>query len=151
MSVMDNGSQQPDDTEPGDAVKPWERRQLCRELATGELTRAQLARRYGLARSSITRFAQRHALEIDQIKASLDDEFAGLWIASKGARIAVYQSDLELSEGNESFGSHYEQIRTRTQILRAVAEELGQLPPRQTVAVVPVVHVVEGVDLEALK
>ena len=131
-------------------VKPWERRQLCRELAAGELTRAQLARKYGINRSGITRFAQRHAREIDDIKANLDDEFAGLWIASKAARIAAYQADAERSEDG-GYGSHYEQIRTRLQIYRAVAEELGQLPGRTTVTVVPVVHVVEGVDLEALK
>lgn len=131
-------------------VKPWDRRQLCRELAEGEIKRADLARKYGLGRSAITEFAKRHAREIDDIRAQLDDEFAGLWIAQKAARIAAYQSDLEQSAEGE-YAGHYEQIRTRTQILRAVAEELGQLPPRATVAVVPVVHVLEGVDPNLLK
>lgn len=130
--------------------RAWDRRTLCRELATGEVKRAALARKYGISPAAITAFAKRHAREIDEIKASLDDEFAGLWIADKANRIAAYQADVEASaEG--AYGSHYEQIRTRTQILRAVAEELGQLPPRATVSVVPVVHIIEGVDLEALK
>lgn len=131
--------------------KPWERRQLCRELATGEHTYTALGKRYGVSRQAISAFAKRYAREIDDIKARLDDEFAGLWIADKGARIAAYQADLEMSEAGGEFAGHYEHIRTRTQILRAVAEELGQLPPRATVVVSPVVHIIEGVDLEALK
>lgn len=130
--------------------RPWERRQLCRELATGEQTRAALARKYGLSRGAITQFAQRHAREIDDIKAALDDEFAGLWVADKAARLAVYQADIEAS-ADGPYSGHYEQVRTRQAGLRAVAEELGQLPPRATIAVVPVQHVLEGVDLEALK
>lgn len=143
---MSNGSEQLDVPE----LKPWDRRILCRELATGDMTRAQLARKYGINRSGITRFAQRYAAEIAAIKAQLDNEFAGLWIADKAARIAAYQADLEASEEHATYGSHYEQIRTRTAILRAVAEELGQLPPRATLTVMPVVHVIEGVDLEQL-
>ena len=129
--------------------KPWERRQLCRELATGEHTHAVLGKRYGVTRQAITAFAKRYAREIDAIKADLDNEFAGLWIAQKAARIAAYQADLEASEAG-GYGSHFEQIRTRTQILKSVAEELGQLPPRATITIVPVQHILEGVDPDAL-
>jgi hypothetical protein len=123
---------------------------LCRELAAGEVSRAALARRYGVVRSSITEFAQRHAAQIDLMKTQMDDQFAGLWIASKAHRIAAYQADYQASEGHPRW-DHFEHVRVRTQILAAVAEELGQLPPRMQVSVMPVVHVIEGVDLEALK
>ena len=96
------------------------------------------------------RFAKRHQAEIDELKANADDAFAGLWIADKSARMAAYQADLELS-GTGKYGSHWEQIRTRTQILKQVAEELGQMPPRAGIVVIPVTHVIEGVDVEALK
>lgn len=128
---------------------PWERRQLCRELATGEQTGAALARKYGVTRQAISAFGKRHAAEIDAIKADLDDEFAGLWVAQKAARLALYQADLEASAGGE-YADHYEHIRTRQAGLRAIAEELGQLPPRATVAIVPVQHILEGVDPDAL-
>ena len=131
-------------------IAPWLRRTLCRELAAGEVKRAALARKYGVTPAAITLFAKRHGAEIDAIKRDLDDQFAGLWIADKAARIATYQADLEQSSTG-GFGTHFEQIRTRTQILRAVAEELGQLPPRTTLMVMPVVHILEGVDPEALK
>lgn len=127
-----------------------ERRELTRALAVGEVTRASLARRYGISRAAVTQFAQRHASEIDAIKAALDDEFAGLWIASKEQRINAHQADYETAAGHEKSG-HHEWIKARTQILHAVAEELGQLPPRTTVAVMPVTHVIVGIDPDVLK
>ena len=130
-------------------LSPGDRRQLCRDLATREQTPAAIARKYGITRQSVRVFAKRHATEIDAIAARLDDDFAGLWIADKGQRISAAQDDYELSLAGE-YAGHYEHIRTRTQIRSAVAEELGQLPPRATVTVVPVTHVVVDVDLEAL-
>ena len=131
-------------------IAPWHRRQLCRALAVAEVKRTVLARQSGVSPSAISAFAKRHAAEIDAIKQDLADQFAGQWVADKSARIAAYQADLEMSAEGD-YAGHFEQIRTRTQILRAISEELGQLPPRATIAVVPVVHVYEGVDVEVLK
>lgn len=135
----------------GPKLTPADRRQLQRDLATAETTRAALARKYGVSRPYITEFAKTFAREIDAIKADLGNEFAGLWIASKEQRLAAYERDYDTSEQGE-YGAHYEQVRTRAQILRNVAEELGQLPSRgNTAIIVPVVHVVEGIDLDALR
>ena len=128
----------------------WERRTLCRELATGDLSKAALGRKYGISTSAITQFSQRHATEIATIKGQLDAEFAGLWIADKASRIAAYQADYDAAADSDRF-DHHEWIKARTDILHKVAEETGQLPPRATVAVMPVVHIIENVDLEALK
>ena len=127
----------------------WEHRQLCRELAEGTVTKAALGRKYGITGQAIAQFAKRYAREIDDIKAQLDDEFAGLWIARKEARMAQYQEDYEASQTHDK-SNHFEWIRVRTQILHQVAEELGQMPPRAEVTVLPVQHVIIGVDLEAL-
>ena len=131
-------------------LKPWDRRALCRDLATAEQTRAALAVKYGISRSAVSHFAKANKAEIDAIKADLTNVYAGLWIADQVRRLAAYQADLELSEDGD-YGSHYEQIRTRTAILKAVAEETGQLPARTTVTIIPVSHVYEGVDVEVLK
>jgi hypothetical protein len=130
--------------------RAWERRTLCRELALGEVTKAALGRKYGVTGQAISAFAKRYAAEIDAIRAQLDDEFAGLWIASKEARLAQYQDDYEASERHEK-SEHFEWVRVRTQILHQVAEELGQMPPRAEVTVLPVEHIIIGVDMEALK
>jgi hypothetical protein len=147
MSAMPNSSGERSNAP---KLSTSERRDLCRDLATRDLTRAAIARKYGIGRSSVTEFAARHASEIAAIAASLDDEFAGLWIADKAKRVAAYQDDHDGSLDSE-FGGHYEHIKARNQIRQQVAEELGQLPPRTQVAIASVTYVVEGVDLDALK
>jgi hypothetical protein len=133
-------------------LTPADRRQLCRELATGEVRRAALARRYGVTTGYISKFAGERSREIKAIQDKLDDAFAGLWVASKEARLAALQAMYEESEQGE-YGGHFEQIRTRTMILRQVAEELGALPNRSSAMIItPVVHIIQGdVDLDALK
>ena len=124
---------------------------MCRLLAEGDLTKAQLARRFGISRTAMTRFARRHKARIEEIRADLDDEFADLWIVRKANRLAAYESDFELASGHPN-ASHHEWVKSRTQILHAVAQELCQLPGRNGIAVVmPVAHVIEGIDLDQLK
>jgi len=130
-------------------LNAYDRRDLMRELAAGEVTRADLARRFGISRPYVTKFARQWAAEIDRVRASLDDAYAGLWIARKDNRIVAHQADFEAAQGHEK-GDHHEWIKARTAILHAVAEELGQLPPRATVTVMPVLHIIEGVDIGAL-
>jgi hypothetical protein len=131
-------------------LTPMDRRQLQRDLAAGELTRAQIARRFGVGTSYISKFARQYAWEIDQIKAALTDRFAGLWIASQESRIVAYQEEYALAMGSDKH-DHHEWIKARTAILHTVAEELGQLPPRATVVVQPVTHVIVGVDMDDLR
>ena len=131
-------------------LTPFDRRELTRALAAGEVPRADLARRFGVTRSYVSQFAKMYATDIAMLKGQLDDEFAGLWIARKASRVQAHQADYDAAQEHEK-GDHHEWIKCRTAILHTVSEELGQLPPRATVAVMPVVHVIEGVDLEALK
>lgn len=159
-----------------------EERELMRDIASylvrtseqRKVMRRELSDKWCMSVQHLDAFERRNRGTITAIESEImrggDIRFAGLWMARQEARIAAYQqayeelgSELMMSlesrddDGTE-YGSHFEQIRTRSdirkvrmQILRAVAEELGQLPPRQTVVVVPVQHVVVGVDVEALK
>jgi len=122
---------------------------LIRHLAAEDVTRAALAREHGVHRSAITQFAQRHRAEIEQIRTQLDDEYAGIWLADKRARLAALQSDYEMAAEHKNAG-HHEWIKTRAQLLHQASEELGQLPGRVGVVVVPVTHILVGVDAEAL-
>ena len=130
-------------------LNAYDRRDLMRELAAGEVSRADLARRFGISRPYVTKFARQWAAEIDRVRATLDDAYAGLWIARKENRVLAHQADYDAAQEHEK-GDHHEWIKARTQILHAVAEELGQLPPRATVTVMPVLHIIEGVDISAL-
>jgi hypothetical protein len=124
---------------------------VIRHLAAGDVTRAELARRVGITRGGMTSFAKRHQAEIEQVRAQLEaeDPWAGLWVADQHNRLAAYQADYELAAEQPNAASH-QLILARAQLLNAVAEELGQLPGRGAVVVVPVQHVLVGVDLEAL-
>lgn len=133
----------------GPKLRPWDARQLIRDLALAEVTRTSLAAKYGVVTSYITKFSRQHAREIDELRGHLDDEFAGMWAASKQARLAAYQHDYEMCLDAPN-AAHHEWIGKRTAILRAVADELGQIPGRSAVIIMPVTHVIEGVDITAL-
>lgn len=133
---------------PGSQIPGYRIQELCRELAADEVKRADLARKYGVSRSAITSFARRHRGRIEEIRAHLDDEFAATWIASKLRRIEALQADYEASAEGYYTG-HYEHIKARTAILRAVAEELGQIPNKSNVTIGGTVrHELVGVDVE---
>lgn len=131
-------------------LTPFDRREIQRALADGTEKRAAIARRFGVTAGYITQFAKQYAREIDDIRRDLDNEFAGLWIASKVNRVIAYQADYARTLADPK-STHHEWVKARAQILHQVAEEMGQLPPRATLTIIPVKHVVEGVDLEVLK
>lgn len=130
--------------------RPWNRRRLIHELARGERTQVALAEAYGVVQSAISAFQSRHLTEIQEVRADLENEFAGMWIASKRERIAVYQEDAEkLAEVEDD----PEALRIKHNILKAVAEELGQLPSKMNISVgaKTITYVIDGVDMEALR
>jgi len=123
-------------------------REVIREIAAGELTHAAIAARWGVTRQAITALAGHHAREIDEIRANLDDEFAGLWAASKQNRIAAYQDEIERLDTNRN-ANHHEWSKARQAALRAVADELGQIPARMTLTMTgTVTHRLVGVDVD---
>lgn len=136
-------------------IKPWQWPDLIQELATREQTRTALAVKYGVSQPAITQFAQRHVREIERVRENLSDEFAALWVAEKKRRVAVYQADIERieekSQKDASSVADAEIMRVKHSALKAVAEELGQLPARVNVTVSPVLHILEAVDPEALR
>lgn len=135
------------------------RARLVRELATGEHSQAELARRHGCSRQAVSDFARRHAERIADVAGRLDDEFAALWVASKVARLAEYQQDIEDVEAlladpetAAKAGVAWAEVkRVKQAALRAVAEEAGQLPARVQVQHSGSLDVrLNGVDLDAL-
>lgn len=141
--------------------RPHVRLQLIRELAKGEATQRELGQRYGVTQPAIANFAKRHAARIDEVRGKLDDEFAGLWIAQKANRIEVLQGQVDdiaemMSDPEKAARAGVqaaEMFRTAQSALRAVSEELGQLPARTVrhEGGVSVRYEVAGVDLEALR
>ena len=109
----------------------WVRHRLIREFALGEKTQRTLAAQYGASQTSISSFKKRHEFEIEEVRNNLADEYAGVWVAKKLERIREYQSAAE-KMANGTSPRNQEVLVT---ILKAVAEELGQLPARTQVNV----------------
>lgn len=115
----------------GALERAWVKHRLIRDFALGEKTGVQLSEQYGVSRNSITLFKQKFAMEIEEVRNNLADEYAGVWVARKMDRIREYQEAAEKMASGQS-PRNAEVLVT---ILKAVAEELGQLPARTQVNV----------------
>jgi len=145
----------PKERKPKGRILPWRKLDLIRELAEPKRTQRQMAADHGVTEPAITLFKQRHALEIARVRENMADKFAGLWVADKMNRIAVYEADIEaiemMAQRDGATMAQADMLRVKGSFLRAVAEELGQLPARVNVTVTPVEHVIIGVNPEDLK
>lgn len=162
----------------GHLERGWRRQWLIRQLATGEFSKNELARIMRAHRQSIRDFEIKHQAEIESMIRQIDQEFAGLWVAEKVNRLAEYQQDVE--DANEIIagelgdptappqvdpldpgGLESEQaepapsaaptwVRIKHAALKAVAEELGQIPNRVRMDIGGQVatYRIEGVDLD---
>lgn len=135
------------------------RAQLVDDLATGIDTPGELAQRYGVTRSAIYAFRDRHRDDIAGRRDELGDAFAsvtGLWIASKEARIAELQDGYErivaMLQADDTDPDMVPELqRTLVTILHEAAEQLGQLPSRVQVQTATVIqYEIPGVDLSQL-
>lgn len=125
------------------------RRQIVRELALGGFTQQVLADKYGVSQPAIAQFKARNADEIEAVRANADDEFAGILIAQKAARLAslaeIHEKAMKPVPKVGNNGKVVERInpitgehetlheidgRLAAQVLKQAAEEMGQLPTR---------------------
>lgn len=123
--------------------------QLIRDLALGEMSQNELAEKYHCSRPAVSLFKRRHGVEIDRVRESIYDDYAGVWVAKKIDRLRAYQDKAEqMLDGRSP-----RDAEVLVTILKAVAEELGDLPARQQVNVTnaDVVYQVVGVDPDLLK
>lgn len=129
------------------------RRKLVRECAMKEpgVTWGSIARRYDVSLNALKDFRDRHADQIAAVAADVDNEFAGMLIANKAARLAAYEEIFEKAgipqpkvtpAGKVAYAYDDEEgtdkaimeidVRAQMQALKQAAEELGQLPNRVT-------------------
>jgi predicted transcriptional regulator len=142
---------------------------LQQDLAHGGMSQEKLGEKYGVSQQAVSDFAARHAATIQQIRDDAADEFAGLAIAKKAARLEVYRELLDacMQPVPKVAGKDAKYVRDEdgqivyeidagvaSKILRQVAEELGHLPNRVTLSGdvgVTTNYTVNGVAPEGLK
>lgn len=129
----------------GHLERGWVKHRLIRDFALGEKTGVELAAIYGVSQNSISKFKKRYALEIEEVRNNLADEYAGVWVANKLDRIRQYQEAAEKMADGKTARS----TEVLVGILKAVAEELGQLPARTQVNVSTETTVYEIVGLSS--
>lgn len=108
-------------------LRAHEKFQLKRELAEGKHTQRELADKYDVTQQAISAFAKTHRNAIEEIRADFENEFAGLWSAKKKNRLAALEEMAEAFEEDSTAKRAPKAARIRQQILRQIAEELGQL------------------------
>lgn len=132
---------------------------LIQQLASGKYTQRELAREYGVSGVAVYLFNKRHKQRIEQVKADLENEMAGLWIAEKKNRVAHYQAMSEAVDTSIEIAMNmgdvapYQLVKIKAKLLEAVAGELGQLPARlaQNISAEKITYLIPGIDLEKLK
>jgi len=133
----------------GALERSWVKHRLIRDFALEEKKNYELAEIYGVSVTAISMFKKRHSHEIEEIRNNLADEYAGVWVAKKLERVRAYQEAAEKMVDGKTTRS----AEVLVQILKAVAEELGDLPARTQVQVNTgdVTYAVVGINPDDLK
>ncbi len=128
----------------GHLERGWVKHRLIRDFALGEKSGVQLSEQYGVSTNAISQFKKKFGLEIEEVRNNLADEYAGVWVAQKLERIREYQEAAD----KMAKGSSPRNAEVLVSILKAVAEELGQLPARTQVNVSQenVTYEIVGID-----
>lgn len=80
---------------PGALTRGRSRIMLMRDLALGAEPQRDLAFKYGVTPMAVSAFADRFGAEITEIRADLESEWAGIWIADRRLRIVEIQQLVE--------------------------------------------------------
>jgi len=130
---------------------------LIHRLALGVETERELAEAFGVAPSAIHQFRVKpeNVRAIEKQRAQIEDKTAGLWAAELASRIAELQSDVDLCNERLAGDLPPEQfarvVRVKKAVLHEIAEQLGQLKPRQINVGTTVRYEIVGVDMDALR
>lgn len=133
---------------------------VMRDLAVGEMTRKEIAAKYGVSVSSLNAWITRHRKDIEEAKERLFDDISILPLANRKIRIAEYQDmyweirnlldkrhsnpDRTTRIGDDKDSELYNQAK---EMLKSIMIETGQQPPRQSAqSNAQVVNIVVGFD-----
>lgn len=127
---------------------------LIQEIAEGTRPYRELAEEYGFTSESVVaQFKMRNKEAIARAKQGFEQRMEDLWVADKRARIATYEESIEsLSQLVDELEPEKRPNAHKIihNALRNVAEELGQLAPKEVPVAGQLTVRLEGVDTEAV-
>jgi hypothetical protein len=139
-------------------IRGQERQDLVDDLARGDKTHAMLADKFSRSLQAIRQFSARNSVEIAQRRQMLlgevSDEASHMWVSDKVTRIAwrlkwIEDLDAHLADPDLDPQLRSRYTRDAAMLLRAVAEELGELRTQVDVDTGPTLtSAVIGWDIE---
>jgi hypothetical protein len=138
---------------------------VIRDLALDMETQVALAAKYDVTQPAISAFAHDYAEQIASVRLQYTEDASeelvnlkALWVTEKARRIAEYQQTIEdVNTELDRFGSQglldARLITKKHEALKAVAEELGDLPVRQQIqqSGSTIVYTIEGIPGDKLR
>lgn len=129
---------------------------LIRRLALGVESERELAEAFAVAPSSIHEFRVKpeNVRAIEKRRAQIENDLAGLWSAELCNRIAELEADVDrLTDAMEQAPAELlpRLVSVKRWCLREIAEQLGELGPRQITVGTTVRYEIVGVDMDALQ
>lgn len=120
-----------------------ERLKLIHDLALSPKTQAQLAQDYGISQNSVSRIKREESRDIERIQDDYLEQATGQMISNLEWRMKELEKAV-LVMGNKRSP---EFVRAKVMALHEAAEQLGQLPPRMQINIIPVEHKLSGIDI----
>jgi hypothetical protein len=129
---------------------------LIHRVALGVETDRELAEAFGVAPSAIHKFRHhpRNVEAIEARRAEIENELTGLWSAKLCNRVAELESDVDrVNEVLEDAAPELlpRLLAAKRTALREIADQLGELTPRQINVGTTVRDEIVGVDMDALR
>jgi 2C-methyl-D-erythritol 2,4-cyclodiphosphate synthase len=117
-------------------VTPAIKLDILTDLAVSTMNQQQIADKYELDKSRISRIKQDNAQQIDDIRSTYTTQYTGELVRNQQWRLAEREKDMDILKDKRS----PEFVLARETIRKNIAEELGQIAPKVNVVIVPVEH-----------
>lgn len=133
-------------TEVQKRLSPEEKMQIVLQLAIGDKTAKAVAEEHGISAQRISQIKQEYQQVIHGVKNQYLEGITANAVKNQEWRLTQYARDLEKLDSQW----HAEAVKARSQILKNVADELGQAVPKTQINIIPVEHKYIGVAIEEL-
>lgn len=117
---------------------------IINDLAISNLNQQEIAAKYDMDKSTLSRFKYAHISEIQAVKDNYTHQFTGMLVRNQEYRLKEREKDMAKLDNQKSA----ESVLARETIRKNTAEELGQIAPKTNIVIVPVNHQYVGVDID---